>query len=101
VSKTESNRLQIHLVENSLHEKAGQSQDGLVADENPTLRKVLCKISEVEKDYDLCAEVVDGAQAIALARQCRPDLIILDLNMPVINGIDAARALKQIILTSR
>jgi len=69
----------------------------LVADDNPTLRKALCKIFEIEKDFDLCVEAVDGAQAIALARQCRPDLIILDLNMPVINGIDAARALKRIM----
>jgi two-component system response regulator DegU len=69
----------------------------LVADDNPTLRKVLCKIFEVEKDFDLCVGAVDGAQALALARQCRPDLVILDLNMPVINGIDAARALKRIM----
>ena len=69
----------------------------LVADDNPTLSKALCKIFEIEKDFDLCVEAVDGAQAIALARQCRPDLIILDLNMPVINGIDAARALKRIL----
>ncbi len=69
----------------------------LVADDNPTLRKALCKIFEVEKDFDLCVEAVDGAQAIALAKQYRPDLIILDLNMPVINGIDAARALKRIM----
>ncbi len=69
----------------------------LIADDNPTVRKGLCKIFEVEKDFDLCAEAVDGAQAIALARQCKPDLIILDLNMPVINGRDAARELKQIM----
>lgn len=69
----------------------------LVADDNPTLRKVLCKILEVEEDFDLCVEAADGAQAIALAKQCRPDLIILDLNMPVINGMHAARALKRIL----
>jgi CheY-like chemotaxis protein len=69
----------------------------LVADDNPTLRKVLCKILEFEKDFGLCAEAVDGAQAIAIAKQCRPDLIILDLNMPVINGMAAARELKQIM----
>jgi CheY-like chemotaxis protein len=69
----------------------------LVADDNPTFRKALCKIFEGEKDFDLCLEAVDGAQAIALAKQYRPDLIILDLNMPVINGIDAARALKRIM----
>jgi CheY-like chemotaxis protein len=80
-----------------LPQKNEMAKTILVADDNPTLRRALCKIFEVEKDYDLCAEAVDGAQAIALARQCRPDLIILDLNMPVINGIDAARELKRIM----
>jgi CheY-like chemotaxis protein len=69
----------------------------LIADDNPALRKVLCKIFEEEKDFELCAEAVDGAQAIALAGQCRPDLIILDLNMPVINGMETARKLKQLM----
>jgi chemotaxis response regulator CheB len=52
----------------------------LVADDNPTLRKVLCKLFGVEKDIDLCVEAVDGAQAIALAKQCKPDLIILEMS---------------------
>jgi DNA-binding NarL/FixJ family response regulator len=69
----------------------------LVADDNPTIRKMLCQMFEREDDYDLCAEAENGKQAIELAIQCRPDLIILDLSMPVMNGLDAARELKRLM----
>jgi YesN/AraC family two-component response regulator len=69
----------------------------LVADDNAMIRKLLCKIFETEEDYDLCAEAVNGEEAIALADQHRPDLIILDFAMPVMNGIDAAREVKRIM----
>lgn len=69
----------------------------LVADDNAMIRKLLCKIFETEEDYDICAEALNGEDAIALAKQHRPDLIILDFAMPVMNGIDAARELKRIM----
>jgi CheY-like chemotaxis protein len=69
----------------------------LVADDNAMIRKILCKIFETEQDYDHRAEAVNGEEAIALAKQCRPDLIILDFAMPAMNGIDAARELKRIM----
>jgi CheY-like chemotaxis protein len=69
----------------------------LVADDNPYIRKVLCRLFETEEDYDLCAEAENGKQAIELAVQCRPDLIILDLSMPVMNGLEAARRLKTLM----
>lgn len=69
----------------------------LVADDNPVIRKMLCKMFEVEEDYDICAEAKNGKEAIALAIEHHPDLIILDLSMPVMNGLDAARELKRIM----
>jgi len=69
----------------------------LVADDNPAIRKALCQMFEVEEDYDICAEAKNGEEAIALAKKHRPDLIILDLAMPVMNGIDAACELKRIM----
>ena len=68
----------------------------LVADDNPLVRKMLCKVFEAEEDYDLCAEASNGEEAIDLAKQHRPDLIILDFSMPVMNGLDAALELKRI-----
>jgi DNA-binding NarL/FixJ family response regulator len=60
-------------------------------------RKMLCRMFEREVDYDLCAEAANGKQAIELALQCRPDLIILDLSMPVMNGLEAAHQLKKLM----
>jgi YesN/AraC family two-component response regulator len=42
----------------------------LVADDNPIIRKILCRIFEAEKDYDLCAEAENGEEALRLAKQC-------------------------------
>jgi DNA-binding NarL/FixJ family response regulator len=69
----------------------------LVADDNAMIRKSLCRIFEIEADYDICAEAVDGEEAIALAMQHKPDLIVLDFRMPGMNGIEAAYELKRIM----
>lgn len=69
----------------------------LVADDNPQIRKMLCEIFEEEEDYDICAEANNGQEAIDLALKHRPDLIILDLSMPVMNGLDASRELARIM----
>jgi DNA-binding NarL/FixJ family response regulator len=69
----------------------------LVADDNSLMRKMLCEIFEAEEDYDICAEATNGEEAIDLALKHRPELIILDLSMPVMNGLEAARELKRIM----
>jgi CheY-like chemotaxis protein len=47
-----------------------------------------------ESDFEVCGEAHDGQDAIEKAQRLLPDLIILDLSMPVMNGLDAARVLK-------
>jgi len=69
----------------------------LVADDSPLIRKMLCQMFEIQDDYDLCAEAENGQEAIALAIKHRPDLIILDLEMPIMNGVDAAREIKTLL----
>lgn len=69
----------------------------LVADDNPLIRKALCKLFEAEEDYDICAEATNGQEAIDLALKHRPDLILLDFAMPVLNGLEASRELKKIM----
>ncbi|HEY4739185.1 MAG TPA: response regulator transcription factor [Candidatus Acidoferrales bacterium] len=69
----------------------------LVADDNPAIRKTLCRIFELEEDYEICAEAANGVEAIVLALKHRPELIILDLSMPVMNGLDTARELKRLM----
>jgi len=66
----------------------------LVADDNPIIRKTLRRLLEAQEHYELCVEAQNGEEAIALSIKHRPDLIILDLEMPVMNGIDAAHEIK-------
>lgn len=69
----------------------------LVADDNPSIRKVLFRIFEATEDYDLCAEATNGRQAIELALKHHPDLIVLDMSMPVLDGFEAAKVLKKLM----
>ena len=69
----------------------------LVADDHPLIRKMLCQLFKREDDYDICAEAENGQEAIDLALKHRPDLIILDFVLPVLNGLEAARQLKKIM----
>jgi len=69
----------------------------LVADDNALIRRMLCELFEREEDYDICSEAANGQEAIDLALTHRPDLIILDWAMPVVNGLVAARELKKIM----
>jgi two-component system chemotaxis response regulator CheY len=66
----------------------------LVVDDNKFIRQALCQIFASASDFDVCGEAENGQEAIEKARQLRPDLIVMDLSMPVMNGIEALRALK-------
>ena len=69
----------------------------LLVDDNPIIRKLLSQLLESGEDYDICAQAADGKEGIDLAQRYRPDLIILDLSMPVLNGLEAAKGLKKIL----
>jgi DNA-binding NarL/FixJ family response regulator len=71
----------------------------LVVDDNEFIRRSLCKVFTSEADFDVCGEAENGREAIEKALELRPDLIVMDLSMPVMNGIEAARALKVLLPT--
>jgi DNA-binding NarL/FixJ family response regulator len=66
----------------------------LIADDNAFVRQRLGELFNREPDFEVCSEAENGTQAIEEAQESHPDLILLDLSMPVMNGLDAARALK-------
>jgi CheY-like chemotaxis protein len=66
----------------------------LVADDNEIIRREICRILLSETECEVCAEAHDGLEAIEKAQQLHPNLVILDLSMPVMNGIEAARVLR-------
>ena len=69
----------------------------LVVDDNPFIRKALCQLFTSEADFDVCSEAENGTDAIHKAQDLRPDVIVLDVSMPTMNGIDAARVLKRMM----
>ncbi len=66
----------------------------LIVDDNAYIRMSLCEQFKREADFEICGEAENGKEAIARALELHPDLIVLDLSMPVMNGLDAARELK-------
>lgn len=68
----------------------------MVADDNPMIRRLICRMLEDEAGYEICAQAANGAEAVALAKKFLPELIILDLSMPVIDGMTASRELKKL-----
>jgi DNA-binding NarL/FixJ family response regulator len=71
----------------------------LVVDDNAVIRHALCRAFTSGADFDVCGEAENGQDAIEKAQALHPDLIVMDLSMPVMNGIDAARALKTLMPT--
>lgn len=67
----------------------------LVVDNNQYIRKIIRNFLESEDGFKVCGEAVDGFDAIEKAEQLKPDLIILDVSLPGMNGIRVASKLKE------
>ena len=64
-----------------------------IVDDTPVFRKGLRSALERQPGLEIVAEAEDGRRAIELAERARPDVILMDLSMPVLNGIDATRVI--------
>jgi two-component system response regulator NreC len=63
----------------------------LMADDHRVVRRGLCLLLESQPGFQVVAEASDGRQAVALAAEHTPDIVVLDVAMPLLNGIEAAR----------
>jgi DNA-binding NarL/FixJ family response regulator len=63
----------------------------LIADDHFTVRRYVREALEDETDCEVCGEAGTGREAIRMTASLRPDIVVLDLSMPDLNGMDAAR----------
>jgi len=63
----------------------------LIADDQPLMRAALRTCLEAEPDLTVVGEASDGVEAVRLARRLRPDVIVMDVRMPIMDGIEATR----------
>jgi DNA-binding NarL/FixJ family response regulator len=63
----------------------------LIADDHAVVRAGLRSLLESHKGWEVCAEAADGREAVEKAAKFKPDILILDIGMPLLNGVEAAR----------
>jgi DNA-binding NarL/FixJ family response regulator len=68
----------------------------LIADDHEAVRKGVCTILSSRLDIEICGEAVNGQEAIEKAKELRPDLVILDITMPILGGVEAAKEIRRI-----
>ena len=62
----------------------------LIADDDPTIRLLLRRLLEKQPDWQVCGDAGNGAEAIEKVEQLEPDVVVMDLGMPVMTGLQAA-----------
>jgi len=67
----------------------------LVADDHAEVRKAVCAILKSHEKVRVCFEAANGEDAVRMALRLRPDLVVLDIYMPVLDGLDAARKIRE------
>jgi DNA-binding NarL/FixJ family response regulator len=73
----------------------------LLVDDYEPWRRFLCSILKKETELQVIGEVADGLQAVQKAQELQPDLILLDIGLPKLNGIEAARQIEKLCPKSR
>ena len=68
----------------------------LIVDDSPMVRRMVRTSVEAKTDWQICGEAENGAAAVQMVEELNPDLVVLDLTMPVMNGLEAARQIASI-----
>jgi DNA-binding NarL/FixJ family response regulator len=67
----------------------------LIADDHPVIRKVVRLTLEQQPHLEVCGEAVGGAQAVEKAKEIKPDVVVLNVTMPIMDGFAASREIKR------
>jgi DNA-binding NarL/FixJ family response regulator len=73
----------------------------LIADDHTMIRESLVRILQAEADVQVVAQAADGIEAVRLAIETRPDVVVTDLSMPSLNGIEVVRRLREALPATR
>ena len=65
----------------------------LIVDDDPTIRMLVARVLRKQSDWEPCGEASNGAEAIQKVEELSPDVVIMDLGMPVMTGLQAARSI--------
>jgi DNA-binding NarL/FixJ family response regulator len=67
----------------------------LIADDHDLLRRGVKELLQSHAGWEVCGEAHTGREAVAVAEQLKPDIVILDISMPDLNGVDAAKKIRK------
>ena len=67
----------------------------VIADDHPIVRQGLAAVLEQEEDFKVVSQAANGLEAVAQARELRPDIILMDLQMPEMDGVEAIQKIKE------
>ncbi len=68
----------------------------LIVDDSDLVRRSLRMVLQANPDWEICGEAADGVSAVEMFKELRPNIVILDFQMPGINGIETARRMAEI-----
>jgi len=68
----------------------------LIADDHDLMRRGIKSIIDTKKGWEICGEAQTGVQAVAKAKELKPDIAILDITMPELNGLEAAKRIQKV-----
>jgi len=73
----------------------------LIADDHEIVRQGIRRVLEVRPEWQICGEAANGQEAVRMAQELSPDIIIMDVTMPVMSGFEAADEISRLPLGSR
>jgi len=73
----------------------------LIADDHEIVRQGIRRVLEVKPEWEICGEACNGQEAVRMAQELSPDIIIMDVTMPVMSGFEAADEISRLPLGSR
>lgn len=73
----------------------------LIVEDFSAIRRLMCSILQKKEDLHVICEVADGLDAVRKAEELKPDLILLDIGLPTLNGLQAARQIRELAPESK